>query len=141
MEFVPYPGGGPALQALLSGDADMTMGFPSAVASHLEAGTVRLLATAGPTRLYDDVPTFAEVGVEGDIGFMHRAVLAPAGTPEDVLAILGEAFKALGEDKTFTGMMGRLGENIDIISGTEYEDMRVKQSEAYKVLVDKLTSQ
>ncbi|MCF2905571.1 tripartite tricarboxylate transporter substrate binding protein [Octadecabacter sp. CECT 8868] len=139
--LVPYQGGGPALQALLSGDADVTMGFPSSLASHLEAGTVRILATAGPERIYDDVPTFAEVGVEGDVGFMHRVVLAPAGTPDDVLEMLGDAFAQLGEDTTFNRMMGRLGENIDIIGSDEYDAMRSDQSGAYEVLVQELTSQ
>lgn len=138
--LVPYQGGGPAFQALLAGDADVTMGFPSTLASHLDAGTVRVLATAGPERIYDDVPTFAEIGVEGDVGFMHRVVLAPAGTPDDVLATLRESFMALGEDTTFTRMMGRLGENIDIITD-EYEGMRGAQSAAYEVLVEELTSQ
>lgn len=137
--LVPYQGGGPALQALLSGDADVTMGFPSSLASHLESGKVRILATAGPERIYDDVPTFAEVGVEGDVGFMHRVVLAPADTPADVLATLSAAFQALGDDKTFNRMMGRLGENIDILTGDEYEAMRKDQSGAYKELVDSLT--
>jgi tripartite-type tricarboxylate transporter receptor subunit TctC len=139
--LVPYQGGGPALQALLSGDADLTMGFPSSLASHVEAGTVRILATAGPERLFDDVPTFSEVGVEGDVGFMHRVVLAPAGTPEAALETLRAAFKKLAEDKTFSRMMGRLGENIDILIADEYDTMRADQSAAYKALVDKLTSQ
>ena len=139
--LVPYQGGGPALQALLSGDADVTMGFPSSLASHVEAGTVRILATAGSERIYDDIPTFGEVGVEGDVGFMHRVVLAPADTPADVLATLSEAFVALGEDTTFIRMMGRLGENIDIITGAEYDAMRAEQSIAYEALVADLTSQ
>lgn len=139
--LVPYQGGGPALQALLAGDADVTMGFPSAIGSHVEAGTLRVLATAGAERIYDDVPTLAEVGVEGDVGFMHRVVLAPAGTPDDVIQKLGDAFKALEGDKTFTRMMGRLGENIDIIDASTYEAMRDEQSIAYKELVKSLTSQ
>ena len=139
--FVPFQGGGPAMQALLSGDADVTMGFPSTLASQVQSGAVRVLATAGAERIYDDVPTLAEVGVEGDVGFMHRVVLAPAGTPEPVLAKLEESFKALGEDRTFTRMMGRLGENVDIIGGDEYEAMRQEQNGAYKVLVEQLTSQ
>lgn len=139
--LVPYQGGGPALQALLAGDADVTMGFPSSLGSHLDAGTIRILATAGPERIYDDVPTFSEVGVEGDVGFMHRVVLAPADTPEDALTTLRQAFAALGEDTTFNRMMGRLGENIDIITGDEYEAMRAEQSVAYEALVNELTSQ
>jgi tripartite-type tricarboxylate transporter receptor subunit TctC len=139
--LVPYQGGGPAMQALLSGDADVTMGFPSTLSAQLASGDIRVLATAGAERIYDDVPTFAEVGVPGDVGFMHRVVLAPAGTPADVLAKLEGAFTALNEDKTFMGMMGRLDENVDIIGGAEYQKMREEQNVAYKALVEKLTSQ
>ena len=137
--MVPYQGGGPAMQALLTGDADLTMGFPSTIASLLLTGDVRVLATAGDERIYPDVPTFAEVGVEGDVGFMHRVVLAPAGTPEDVLAKLEEAFGALLEDKTYNRMMTRLGENVDYMSGADYQAMRETQNEAYKELVKSIT--
>ena len=109
--LVPYQGGGPAMQALLSGDADVTMGFPSTLSTQIESGAIRLLATAGEERLFDDVPTFAEVGVEGDVGFMHRVLVGPKGTPDDVVATLTEAFAILIEDTTFTRMMGRLNED------------------------------
>lgn len=46
------------------------MGFPSTLSSLLASGDVRVLATAGAERIYPDVPTFGEVGVEGDVGFM-----------------------------------------------------------------------
>ncbi|PWG71146.1 LacI family transcriptional regulator, partial [Enterococcus hirae] len=78
----PYQGGGPALQALLAGDADVSMAFPSAISELVRGERIRVLATAGAERIYEDVPTFEEVGIEGDIGFMHRVVLAPADTPE-----------------------------------------------------------
>ncbi|MEL6520820.1 MAG: tripartite tricarboxylate transporter substrate binding protein [Pseudomonadota bacterium] len=137
--LVPFQGGGPAMQALLSGDADVTMGFPSTLSSLLDSGEVKVLATAGDERIYDDVPSFAELGIGGDVGFMHRVVLAPAGTPEDVIAKLGEAFTALQEDKTYNRMMGRLGENTDYIGGGEYQAMREGQNSAYKDLVASIT--
>lgn len=137
--LVPYQGGGPAMQALLSGDADVTMGFPSTLAPLVADGTVRVLATAGAERIYDDVPTFAEVGVEGDVGFMHRVFLAPAGTPDDAIAKLEEAFDALQGDKTFQRMMGRLGENVDLLTGDEYQAIRNEQDTNYKALVESIT--
>ena len=137
--LVPFQGGGPAMQALLSGDADVTMGFPSTLSSLLDSGDVKILATAGDTRIFDDVPSFAELGIGGDVGFMHRVVLAPAGTPQDVLDKLGQAFTALQEDTTYTRMMGRLGENTDYIGGAEYQKMREGQNSAYKDLVESIT--
>jgi tripartite-type tricarboxylate transporter receptor subunit TctC len=139
--LVPYQGGGPAMQALLSGDADVTMGFPSTISALLAAKKIRVLATAGKDRIYDDVPSFEEVGIGGDVGFMHRVVLAPAGTPDDVVAKLTDAFKKLADNKTFKGMMGKLGENIDILDGPTYEKMREQQNKDYLDLVKSITAQ
>lgn len=60
------------------------MAFPVVIAPQVAAGEVRVLATAGEERIYHDMPTLAEIRVAGDVGFMHRVFLAPAGTPEDV---------------------------------------------------------
>ena len=137
--LVPYKGGGPAMQALLSGDAEVTMGFPSVLGPLVESGKVRVLATAGPERIYDDVPTFGETGIQGDIGFMHRVVLAPAGTPPEVIEKLEGSFSALLEDTSFQRLMGRLGENTDLMLGADYQVLRDEQSEAYKALVESIT--
>lgn len=139
--LVPYQGGGPALQALLSGDADVTMGFPSTLGAQIDAGEIRVLATAGEERMFEDVPTFAEVGADGDVGFMHRVLLAPKGTPDEAIAKLDDAFQQLVQDKTFTSMMVRLNETVDLIDGPGYQNLREAQAVAYKDLVDQLTSQ
>ena len=139
--LVPYQGGGPAMQALLSGDSDVTMGFPSTLSSQIDAGKIRVLATAGSERMFDDVPTFAESGIEGDVGFMHRVLLAPAGTPSEAVDALQDSFAQLIEDRTFTRMMGRLNETIDLLDGPTYQAMREKQAVAYKALVEELTGQ
>ena len=137
--MIPFKGGGPAMQALLNGDAEITMGFPATLSGLIDSGKIRILATAGQERMFDDVPTFPEIGVAGDVGFMHRVVLAPADTPADVLATLKKAFVALQDDKTYNRLMGRLGENTDFIDGDAYQALRVDQASAYKDLVAKIT--
>ncbi len=141
MNLVPYQGGGPAMQALLSGDADVTMGFPATLGSLIDAGEIRILATAGEERMFDDIPTLTEVGVVGDVGDMHRVLMAPAGTPDEVVETLTAAFRELVNDTSFTRMMGRLGESIELIEGDEYQAMREQQAVAYEALVNSLTGQ
>ncbi|WP_146589669.1 Bug family tripartite tricarboxylate transporter substrate binding protein [Puniceibacterium confluentis] len=141
MNMVPYQGGGPAMQALLAGDSDMSLAFPSTLGELLKAGKIRVLATAGEERVYDDVPSFTEVGIDGDIGFMHRFVLAPAGTPPEVLKKLEAAFAETSKDETFLQLMGRLGESVDPMTGEEYHALREGQAVAYQELVEELTSQ
>jgi tripartite-type tricarboxylate transporter receptor subunit TctC len=141
IKMIPYQGGGPAMQALLSGDSDLSLAFPSAITELRKSGKIRVLATAGEERLFDDVPTLAEVGVTGDIGYMHRFILAPTGTPQEAIDKLTAAFVEMAEDPTFISLMTRLGESVDLMPGNEYQVLRESQSVAYKALVEDLTSQ
>jgi tripartite-type tricarboxylate transporter receptor subunit TctC len=136
--LVPYQGGGPAMQGVLAGDVDFTVAFPSVITA--QGDQVRTLVTIGDNRVFDDVPTTAEAGFPevGEIGLMHRVVLAPAGTPEDRLQKLREAFAQLKEDKTYQTLLGKIDENNELMSGEEYDQVRKRQSEAYKKLVESL---
>ncbi len=87
---VPYKGGGPAYAAFLAGEIQMLFDSMPGPQAHLQAGTVRALGVTGEQRLavLPDVPTFIEQGIEGvDIHFMF-GVMAPAGTPRDIVLLL-----------------------------------------------------
>ena len=136
--FVPYRGGGPAKAALMANDVGFSMAFPATLAADLEAGRVRLLATAGIERMAPDVPTFVEIGLPPDTGFIHRIVMAPAGTPEDRLTILREAFARMQDEPGYRRMMAQLGENTEYLEGDDYESVRRQQARDYEVLVQSL---
>ncbi len=136
--MTPYRGGGPSLRALLAGDADFTLQFPVTIQGQGDA--VRTLACAAEEEKLGNPPTFASLGYPGEIGEMHRIVLAPRGIPEDRLAVLREAFIKLQEDKTYKRLMAKIGEETNFMSGEEYEKIRPEQSKAYKSLVDSMTS-
>lgn len=136
--LVPYQGGGPAMQGVLSGDVDFTLAFPSVITA--QGDQVRTLATIGDKRVFEDVPTTAELGYPevSDVGIMHRVVLAPAGVPEERLAKLREAFAKLAEDKTYQTLLSKIDENNEFMGGAEYDEVRKRQSAAYKKLVESL---
>ena len=93
---VPYRGGGPALLDTLGGQVDMSFPTLSAALPHIKAGTLRALAVTDTTRsaLLPDVPTLQQAGVR-DFQFTQWLVLlAPAGTPRDVVMRLNEALRA-----------------------------------------------
>jgi tripartite-type tricarboxylate transporter receptor subunit TctC len=84
---VPYPGAGPAIQSILSGTVPlMCASLPGAHPSIL-AGTMRALAVTGTQRWYDmpDVPTMLELGYAGFVSDTFHAMLAPAGTPPEIV--------------------------------------------------------
>lgn len=134
--MVPYKGGGPAMRGFLAGEADFTMQFPSTILA--QGDKVRVLASGGSESHFEGVPTFAELGYSGDIGQMARIIMAPRGIPEDRLAKLREALAKVNEDKTYQGLISRIGENLNYIDGDEYEKVRPKQSDTYKDLVQSL---
>jgi tripartite-type tricarboxylate transporter receptor subunit TctC len=139
--FIPYQGGGPALQAVLSGDADLTSGFPAQGLPHLKTGKLRWYAVGSSKRLPEapDIPTLAELGYEWENTVMSRPILAPQGVPQDRIDILREAFRKLYTDKTFLALMKSLGENVEFMDGPDYDKARAKQFEGYKALVKAIT--
>jgi len=100
---VPYKGGGPALNAVLGGEVQITFPATAVGAPHVKAGKLRALGFTGATRVASlpDVPTIAEAGLPGyrfDSGW--HAWFAPAKTPPAVVARLYAAIhEALREPR------------------------------------------
>lgn len=95
---VPYKGGGPAIIDLLSGQVAMMFATPIEVDQHVQAGKLRVLATTAVKRLaaIPDVPTIEESGYPGFEVYAFFGVLAPAGTPKEIVARLaGELDKVM----------------------------------------------
>lgn len=96
MNHIPYRGATPALNAVAAGEVPVGFfGLPTPV-PFADAGRLRLIATAGPTRVptLPNVPTVAEQGMPGFAFFTWGALLAPAATPE---AAINRASAALRE--------------------------------------------
>ena len=137
--MVPYKGGGPAMRGFLAGETDFTMQFPSTILA--QGDTVRVLASGGAKSHFEGVPSFGDLGYPADIGQMARIIMAPRGIPADRLKKLQDALIMVNDDKTYKGLIKRIGENRAFINGPEYEDMRPKQSATYKELVKALAQQ
>jgi tripartite-type tricarboxylate transporter receptor subunit TctC len=101
LRHVPYRGGAPALQDLLSGQVAGMFGTAGLAAGHVRAGTLRALAVAGRRReaLLPEVPTFDEAGLADFRAVSWDGLFAPKATPEAVLDRLHAALqKALGSE-------------------------------------------
>jgi len=96
---VPYKGGGPAIVDLVGGQVNMMFATPIEVAQHVQSGKLRVLATTSLKRLpaFADVPTLAESGYPGFEVASFFGVLAPAGTPPDIVAKLAADLAAVME--------------------------------------------
>ena len=87
---VPYKGSAPALTALIAGEVQLSFSNTVAVNQHVKSGRLRALAVAGPKRtdVLPDVPTMKEAGVEGVEVPLWFGLLAPAGTPREIVQLL-----------------------------------------------------
>jgi tripartite-type tricarboxylate transporter receptor subunit TctC len=100
MIHVPYPGGAPAVTALLGGHVTAVIANYSEVEAHLASGKLRALATASRQRIQPvpDVPTVAESGYPNYATEVWFGIVAPAKTPEETVSQLagwfGDALKA-----------------------------------------------
>ena len=90
---VPYRGIAPAVLALLSGEIDLVVTDLTLLAPHAKAGTLRLVAAAGARRASAaaDLPTVAEQGIPGFAIESWVGIVAPAGTPPEVVTKLNSA--------------------------------------------------
>ncbi|MDB5865767.1 MAG: transporter [Betaproteobacteria bacterium] len=90
LNHVPYNGGGPAATAAMGGHVDLLF-LPTSVGTpFVQAGKLRGIAVSTPRRstLMPDLPTVAESGISGFAAEAWSGILAPAGTPTDVIAKL-----------------------------------------------------
>jgi tripartite-type tricarboxylate transporter receptor subunit TctC len=87
MVHVPYKGAAPAMADLLGGQVQVMFDFLSAAAPQIKSGKLRALGVTSTTRspLLPDVPTIAEAGLPGYAVLGSFGVMAPAGTPPDVI--------------------------------------------------------
>ena len=98
MTHVPYKGGGPANTALVSGEVSCYFGSISGSLPHIRSGRLRALGATGIKRssALPAVPTIAEAALPGYEITGWFGMLAPAGTPQEIVAILNrELGKAL----------------------------------------------
>ena len=93
MVHVPYKGSAPLLTDVLAGRVDMTFDSYAIYEEHLKSGRVRVLASTGARRMpsLPQVPTIAEAGLPGYELSNWLGLMAPAGTPPDVLRTLHAA--------------------------------------------------
>ena len=90
---VPYKGVAPAITDLIAGQVQALISTMPSATPHINSGRVRALAVASAKRAKSlpQVPTFQESGFPGFEASAWNAVLAPAGTPDDIIRRLNAA--------------------------------------------------
>jgi tripartite-type tricarboxylate transporter receptor subunit TctC len=113
IEFVtiPYKGAANTMTDMLSGQIDMAFEPTSVVLAHISEATTRPLAVTSATRspYLPDLPTMIESGVPGVVASSWTGVVAPAGTPPDIVARLNAGINAALTSPDMLLALRRLG--------------------------------
>jgi tripartite-type tricarboxylate transporter receptor subunit TctC len=118
---VPYKGAAPALQDVIGGQDQMMFATAASVVGQINGQQVRALAvtTLKRTAVLPDLPTMDEAGLKGFDASTWHGLVAPTGTPPQVVTALHDAaIKALA-DPDVKASLGKLG--VDIVGDTPQE--------------------
>jgi len=95
--IIPYKGTAPVMNDLLGGHVPIAFGVLPPALGNLQAGKLRAIAVTSKKRfsLLPDVPTFDESGLPGFEAVLHYGLLAPAGTPREIVDRLAVELRKL----------------------------------------------
>jgi tripartite-type tricarboxylate transporter receptor subunit TctC len=102
LEFIPFKGAGPAMQAMLGGQVDLMILQAAAALPQARAGAVKILANLSPQRskVIPDLPTSDESGIPGLYAAGWFGLFGPRGLPKEIVAKLNAAMvHALADEK------------------------------------------
>jgi tripartite-type tricarboxylate transporter receptor subunit TctC len=118
---VAYKGAAPALQDVIGGHVQMMFATAASVIGLIKDGKVRALAVTTPKRtsLLPDLPTVDELGIKGFDATTWHGLVAPAGTPKEVIDTLTFAANSALKDPATQKALIELG--VDIIGNTPKE--------------------
>jgi tripartite-type tricarboxylate transporter receptor subunit TctC len=118
---VPYNGAGPFTQALLAGQIEFGFVALPPTAAQVASGNLRGLAVTSLKRssALPQVPTLAEAGVEGQESETMQGVLAPAGTPAEITALLNREIVKVMQSPDIKAKC--LEQGLDIVADTPAE--------------------
>jgi tripartite-type tricarboxylate transporter receptor subunit TctC len=108
---VPYKGNAPAVNDLMGGQIPAMCNNLGGTLPYMNSGKIRILAQTGKTRSVSapDVPTFAELGIKGLDSGLWMGLVAPKGTPKDVVDKLNQALTKVMADPATKEKLAKLG--------------------------------
>jgi tripartite-type tricarboxylate transporter receptor subunit TctC len=138
--IIPYHGTSPVMTDLLGGHVPVAFGVLPPALGNIAAGKLRAIAVTSRKRfsLLPDVPTFAESGLPGFDAELHYGLLAPAGTPPEIVNKLSAALRKLVDTEEVQQRIHMEGGDPLTSTPAEYADDIDREEKKWASLVHKL---
>lgn len=126
LKNVEYVSGAEAATAVLGKHGDITFLFRANFDALVKGGKLKLLAVGDKMEEYPDVPTFAELGYEGNY-MAWAAIAAPKGVPDDIKAKLQAVTEKIAKNPEFIKALENVGYTINYLDGAAFKQEVDKQ--------------
>jgi len=138
INYIAFSGGGEALNALLANTVAASISGYNEFADQIEAGNVRALAIGTKERVDGiDVPSLGELGVDVELNNWRGLVAPPGLTAEQQKALIDIA-SDMNESQTWQDTLTRNRWQNTFISGAEFEEFLLSESQRIQVIADDL---
>lgn len=134
---VPYKGGGPAAVDLMAGQVMLAfIGMPTSMA-HARAGKLRFLAVTDSKRAaaQPDLPTIAESGLSGYQVENWIGILAPGGTPQNVVARMHDEVTRITQRPDVREKLESLGFDVLALGPAEFKSLLARDIESFSRVI------
>ena len=137
MTRVSIKGGANIVLAILGGDLDAGVPYPSEIKAQVEAGELKILAVSGEERssFFPDIPTFKEKGYDVDL-VVWRAMILPKDTPQDVLDGWRDIYEKTMSDPKTIAEFEKVGVTLSHKNAEGTKEMIDKSHDIYKAIID-----
>jgi tripartite-type tricarboxylate transporter receptor subunit TctC len=135
---VPYKGGGPAINDLISGHANVSFQNLGAIAQHVRSGKLKALAVTSASRApaLPDVPTIGEAGVKDLEVYSWQAAAAPKGLPPAVKTKLEADLAAAAKSPDVKEQFEKIGFEVVASNGAEFDKFLAGEIARWKEVID-----
>jgi tripartite-type tricarboxylate transporter receptor subunit TctC len=136
---IPFAGGGPSVTALLGGHINAVSVSPPEGIEHVKAGKLKIIALFAEKRfeMFPDVPTVKEQGIDFAMG-QWRGLIAPKGTPSNVITKLHDAFKEGMNDPVFQKNAKDMSINLHYLGPEAFGKLMASDDELFGKLVSEI---
>jgi len=135
---VPYRGGGPAINDLVAGHANVSFQNLGSVAQHIRGGKLKALAITSDKRAaaMPDLPTMRDAGVSDLEVYSWQAASAPKGLPSDIRSKLEAELVAAANAPDVKSKLEDIGFEVVASSGAQFTDFLTKEIARWRNVIE-----
>ena len=137
MVHIPYKGGGQAQADVVGGQAQSLFNVVPSALPMIRADKLRAIAVTGKTRseALPEVPTMIEAGYPGVTAVTWNGILAPAGTPREIVAKLNEAMVGVLRTPEMKEQLAKLGQEVAWSTPEEFAAFLRDETEKWRKVI------